>query len=216
MSGGLEVMEAMVMGLLFAAISAKYRGQIRKGLEKLTGIKTVRKGVYRGGLDDQTYEGIILETPLVVLAMAILFYYPFAISLHNFPIYVGFVMVFFFPFVILFFRIRTFSDSNILERTGIGYHPAYCFLLSVFAGGYTTGTGFSMLNFPEDPLGLAYSMIFVGLIAQAIPLFPDYINKLLPFEIRSKFGYKFMVILAVVIFFATWVIHIYLQSLYLY
>lgn len=214
--GGLEVIESVVLVLLFAVVSAKYRGSIRKSLERLTGIKTVRKGVYQGGLEDQTYEGIILETPLVILAMAVFFYYPFAVSLNNFPIYLGFVMIFFFPFIILLLRIRTFSDSSILERTGIGYHPAYCFLLSVFAGGYTTGTGFSMLNFPDkDPSGLAFSMIIVGLIAQTIPLFPDYINKIVPFEIRSKFGYKFMVILAVVIFLATWVIHIYLQSLYL-
>lgn len=209
--GGLGVMEAVVLVLLFAAVSAKYRGRIRKNLEKLTGIKTVRDGVYQGGLDDQTYEGIILETPLVIIAMAVFFYYAFVVSLHNFPIYVGFVMVFFFPFIILLFRIRTFSDSSILERTGLGYHPAYCFLLSVFAGGYTTGTGFSMLNF-SDPMGLVYSMILVGLIAQTIPLFPDYINKLVPFEIRSKFGYKFMVFLAVTIFIVTWIIHIYLQS----
>lgn len=213
--GGFEVMEAVVFVLVFAAVSAKYRGNIRKGLEKLTGIKTVREGVYQGGLDDQTYEGIILETPLVILAMAVFFYYPFVVSLNNFPIYLGFITIFLFPFLILLLRIRIFSDSSILERTGIGYHPAYCFLLSIFAGGFTTGTGFSMLNFPEDPVGLAYSMIIVGLIAQAIPLFPDYINKILPFEIRSKFGYKFMVVLAVVIFFATWLIHIYLQSQYM-
>jgi len=137
------------------------------------------------------------------------------VSLNNFPIYLGFITIFLFPFLILLLRIRIFSDSSILERTGIGYHPAYCFLLSIFAGGFTTGTGFSMLNFPEDPVGLAYSMIIVGLIAQAIPLFPDYINKILPFEIRSKFGYKFMVVLAIVIFFATWLIHIYLQSQYM-
>jgi hypothetical protein len=137
------------------------------------------------------------------------------VSLNNFPIYLGFIMIFLFPFLILLLRIRIFSDSSILERTGIGYHPAYCFLLSIFAGVFTTGTGFSMLNFPEDPVGLAYSMIIVGLIAQAIPLFPDYINKILPFEIRSKFGYKFMVVLAIVIFFATWLIHIYLQSQYM-
>ncbi|NYB27200.1 MAG: hypothetical protein HVN34_07710 [Methanobacteriaceae archaeon] len=213
--GGFEVMEAVVFVLVFAAVSAKYRGNIRKGLEKLTGIKTVREGVYQGGLDDQTYEGIILETPLVILAMAVFFYYPFVVSLNNFPIYLGFITIFLFPFLILLLRIRIFSDSSILERTGIGYHPAYCFLLSIFAGGFTTGTGFSMLNFPEDPVGLAYSMIIVGLIAQAIPLFPDYINKILPFEIRSKFGYKFMVVLAIVIFFATWLIHIYLQSQYM-
>ena len=213
--GGFEVMEAVVFVLVFAAVSAKYRGNIRKGLEKLTGIKTVRKSVYQGGLDDQTYEGIILETPLVILAMAVFFYYPFVVSLNNFPIYLGFITIFLFPFLILLLRIRIFSDSSILERTGIGYHPAYCFLLSIFAGGFTTGTGFSMLNFPEDPVGLAYSMIIVGLIAQAIPLFPDYINKILPFEIRSKFGYKFMVVLAIVIFFATWLIHIYLQSQYM-
>ena len=213
--GGFEVMEAVVFVLVFAAVSAKYRGDIRKSLEKLTGIKTVRESVYQGGLDDQTYEGIILETPLVILAMAVFFYYPFVVSLNNFPIYLGFITIFLFPFLILLLRIRIFSDSSILERTGIGYHPAYCFLLSIFAGGFTTGTGFSMLNFPEDPVGLAYSMIIVGLIAQAIPLFPDYINKILPFEIRSKFGYKFMVVLAIVIFFATWLIHIYLQSQYM-
>lgn len=209
--GGLEVMEAICIGLIFAAASAKYRGSIRKGLERLTGIKTVREGVYQGGLDDQTYEGIILETSLVILMLAAVTYLPIAVSMHNFPGYFGFVMVFFFPFIILLFRIRTFSDSSILERTDLGYHPAYCFLLSVFAGGYTTGTGFSMLNF-SDPVGLAYSMILVGLIAQTIPLFPDYINKLVPFEIRSKFGYKFMVFLAVIIFIVTWIIHIYLQS----
>ncbi|MCC7550498.1 MAG: hypothetical protein KO316_03215 [Methanobacterium sp.] len=214
MSGGLEVMEAVGVLILFAVISAKYRGSLRRGLECLSGIKTVRGGVYQGGLDDQTYEGIILETPFVVLIIALVSYYPIAVSMQNFPGYVGFVMWFFFPFLILLLRIRTFSDSSILEWTGIGYHPAYCFLLSIFAGGYSTGTGFSMLNFPGNPVGLAYSMIMVGLIAQAIPLFPDYINKMVPFEIRSKSGYKFMAILAVILFFTTWFIRIYLQYLF--
>jgi hypothetical protein len=214
MSGGLEVMEAVGVLILFAVISAKYRGSLRRGLECLTGIKTVRGGVYQGGLDDQTYEGIILETPFVVLIIALVSYYPIAVSMQNFPGYVGFVMWFFVPFLILLLKIRTFSDSSILEWTGTGYHPAYFFLLSIFAGGYSTGAGFSMLNFPGNPVDLAYSMIMVGLITQAIPLFPDYINKMVPFEIRSKSGYKFMAILAVILFFTTWFIRIYLQYLF--
>lgn len=197
--------------LLFAAVSAKYRSSLRRKLEQLTGIETVRKGVYHGGLDDQTYEGIILETPFVILIVAVASYYLVAVSLHNFWGYVGFVLIFLFPFIILLLRIRTFSDSSILENTGVGYHPAYCFILSIFGGCFTTLTGFSMLNSPENPLNLAYSLIIIGLIAQAIPLFPDYINKVVPFEIRSKFGYKFMTVLTVVIFVIAGITRFYLQ-----
>jgi hypothetical protein len=204
------VMGSVGFLLLFAVISAKYRGNLRRELERLTGIKTVRNGVYQGGLDDQTYEGIILETPFVVLILALVSYYPIAVSMQNFSGYVGFVMIFLVPLLILLVRIRTFSDSSILDSTGIGYHPAYCFLFSVFGGGFTTVTGFSMLNF-SDPASLAYSMILVGLIAQAIPLFPDYINKIVPFEIRSTSGYKFMAILTVVIFITTGIIRFYFQ-----
>jgi hypothetical protein len=207
---GFVFMGSVGIMLLCALISAKYRGSIRRNLERLTGVKMVREGEYEGGLDDETYEGIILETPIIIVLLAAVMYYPFA---HNFPFYIGFMMNFTYPFLILLLRIRTFNDSSILEETGIGYHPAYCFLLSIAAGGFTTATGFSMLNFPDKgPFELACIVIVLGLIAQSIPLFPDYINKIVPFEIRSRYGYKFMAILAAVLFFVTWIIKIYIQS----
>jgi len=212
MSAFVAVMGSVAILVLFAAFLAKFRSSMRNGLEKLTGIKTVRKGIYNGGLDDQTYEGIILETPVIILAAALVSYYPIVVALQNFSGYIGFVVIFLFPFILELLRIKTFSDSSILEETGIGYHPAFCFLFSIAAGGFMTIRGFSMLNFPDMPLELAYFVIVLGLFAQAIPLFPDYIEKILHRNLRSKIGLRFMGILAVVLFIVTHIIWIVVQS----
>lgn len=212
MNAFVAVMGSVGILVLFAAVLAKFRGNMRKGLERLTGVKTVKDGAYQGGLGDQTYEGMILETPVMILAGAVASYYPVVVVLHNFSGYVGFMVIFLFPFIVELLRIKTFSDSNILEETNIGYHPTYCFLFSLAAGGFITIRGFSMLNFPDMPSDLAYFVIVLGLFAQSIPLFPDYIEKILHRNLRSTAGLRFMGILAVVLFIVTHIIWIAVQS----
>lgn len=183
---------------------AKYRGFVRRKFEDIFGIRTVRNDFYQGGLEDQTYEGIVLETIVFLIPFALFSY--ILLKNVNFMGAIGLIVMSIYPFLLLLIRIRTFSDSSILKETGLGYHPAYCYLISVFSGGYILVAGFASLNF-HFPLTSSFIMIITGFIIQGIPLFPDYINKLVSFEIRSIKWYKFLVFLGIILFFISFIVN---------
>ena len=182
--------------LFCAFLAKKYKGVFRKEIEELTGIKTVHNNVYQGGLNDQTYEGMILELPLGLFIGFILFYIP--ISSLNFWGYLGIIVSFSYPCVLLFLRFKTFSESNILENTGLGYHPAYCFIISLFSGITVLLAGFAGLNFPGHEFN-CYLLILTGLFIQTVLMSPDLINKVVPFEIRTIGGYIFVIVITVIL-----------------
>ena len=69
-----------------------------------------------------------------------------------------------------------------------------------------------MLHFPGIPLELAYIVLGMGLVAMTIPLFPDYLDHVVPVDMRSRAGLRFIGVLAVALFILTHIIWIILQS----
>lgn len=108
----------------------------------------------------------------------------------------------------MFFRPKIFYEK--VKMNFPRYLIYYAFSLA--AGAFMTVRGFSMLNFPDIPSELAVTVIFLGLIGQTIPLFPDYIEKIVPVKLGIKKGIEhlnsaekkkagiFMVILSIVTF----------------
>lgn len=190
------VFGGLFLALLCACVYTKYRGIIRKKTEEITGIKMVRNNVYQGVLDDQTYEGMIIELFNPVSLMAIFLYFP----LKGKGIYWGFVVSWLYPAVMELLRIKTFGERNILPQTGVGYHPVYIYFMAVFAGiGFLLG-GFGILNF-HNPSISSILFILIGIGMQTIFMFPDYINRIVPFEIRSPKGHLFLAVLLIFMIF---------------
>jgi hypothetical protein len=100
-------------------------------------------------------------------------------------------------------RIHTFSDDNILPETETGYAPLGSWVLSMFAS-----TGLYML-FPAfgsgEPLYFFVIVLIIGLSAALVPIFLDYINKLLPYDIRSEKGVKLLIVITFILWLSLWV-----------
>lgn len=198
----ITVMASVGILVIIGIIIAVYIRQIEGKMENLFNVK------FRRPDDDYSYEGMVFWLlPSVLIAMVVLFY-PFAVVRGNFPFYLGAMIGFLYPSLIMLLRLKTFSDTKIKESTGLGYHPGAYLAISLGAGWFMTARGFSMLNFQNIPSELAYITIILGLIAQTIPLFPDYIDKISPTDLRSKTGLLFMGIIAVILFIVTNIIWI--------
>ncbi|OQD59432.1 hypothetical protein MBBAR_3c00880 [Methanobrevibacter arboriphilus JCM 13429 = DSM 1125] len=102
-----------------------------------------------------------------------------------------------------FLRVRTFSDDNILPETGIGYNFKFSYFLSLFAS-----VGFFMV-FPlffgaKDHLYFFVIVFILALAGAVVPVIPDQINKLLPYDIRSEKGQKLLVAITLVLVISLW------------
>jgi hypothetical protein len=202
----ITVMAFVGILVVIGFIIAVYIRRIEGKLERWMDIK------FRRPDDDYSYEGMVLWLlPSILIAMVVLFY-PFAIVRNNLPFYLGAMLGFLYPSLIMLFRLKIFSDASIKEDTDLGYHPGAYLAVSLGAGWFMTARGFSMLNFQNIPSELGYIVIALGLIAQTIPLFPDYLDKIVPFDLRSKAGLRFIGILAVFLFIITHIIWITVQS----
>ena len=98
----------------------------------------------------------------------------------------------------LLFRIKTFSDDNILPETGLGYDPLQCWKLSFLSLAWGLLIGFSGLYFSYIPLYVSLTIISLAILSSMIPIFPDYLNNLLSYDIRSEKGLWFLRKLTVV------------------
>ena len=157
--------------VLFAMLSVKFKleNRIRMKLGRL-GLSPFRQSMIVG----------LLATIIVPL----LFIYLFVIVKHNVPSVLGFWVCMSYPFVLMFFRPEIFAEK--VKMTFPRYLIYYAFSLA--AGAFMTVRGFSMLNFADFPVELAVLVIFLGLIGQTVPLFPDYIEKVSPVKLGIKKG----------------------------
>jgi len=126
------------------------------------------------------------------------------IGYHNLPCYIGFVFIMLYPLVVMILRMETFSNKSIPSHStpvyvgrnmvsgGPGYNPFYYFLFSFAIGGMSTVWGFSMLNFPDISLTQSLTLIILGIIGQTIVLFSDKINRISPFDTRTRKGLYIM------------------------
>lgn len=202
----ITVMAFAGLGVVIALIIAVYIRQIESKMENLFNIK------FRRPDDDYSYEGMVLWLLPSFALIAVVMFYPFAVVRDNLPFYLGAMLGFLYPSLIMLLRLKTFSDTKIKESTGLGYHPGAYLAISLGAGWFMVARGFSMLNFQNIPSELAYITIILGVIAQTIPLFPDYLDKALPVDLRSRTGLLFMGVIAVILFIVTHIIWIMIQS----
>ena len=109
-----------------------------------------------------------------------------------------------FPILVIFLRIRTFSDDSIPVGGGFGFMPLSYWILSWALGFFTVGRGFSGLNFYliDGSVSLEFVVIsiIIGLAVQSVVLFPDKMDRLVPLDLRTKKGFIFMIVLAFILF----------------
>ncbi len=175
------------------------RVSIDKFLEKISPFPYLREnGHYGGTIEDITYEGMVIKFFFISILCSILVFFFSDINIFT---NIGLSISFLLPGCMLLLRIHTFSDDNILSETGMGYNPTHCWILSFLAGAFCLVIGFSGLNFSNIPLYIPIITIAFTLLCFMIPIFPDYINKLLSYDIRSEKGYLTLrIITAVAIF----------------
>ena len=116
----------------------------------------------------------------------------------------GFAFAAVFPICVMFLRIKTFSDRSIPVGGGFGFMPLSYWILSVALGFFTVVRGFSGLNFylSDGSVSLEFVAIsiIIGVVVQSVVLFPDKLNKVVPFDLRTKKGFIFMIVLAFILF----------------
>lgn len=191
-----------------------FQAPTRRKIENIFNITVIKdKGDDRDYMiGDMTYEGQVIENCIIIIPLLILTY--FAVGITNFYLYLGFVFWVGYPIFLMALRYKTFSDSNILEKTGYGYMPNYCLIMSILPGAITLGA-FTMLDdFHYVSKVYPCCLIICGLVSQSIPCFMDYVNKIFPFELRSKGGYVFLTIFSIFVGFLLWFLLIFILNHY--
>jgi hypothetical protein len=122
----------------------------------------------------------------------------------NFWFGLGLGVAVVYPICVMFLRIKTFSDRSIPVGGGFGFMPLSYWILSVALGFFTVVRGFSGLNFylSDGSVSLEFVAIsiIIGVVVQSVVLFPDKLNKVVPFDLRTKKGFIFMIVLAFILF----------------
>ncbi|UTB33096.1 MAG: hypothetical protein NKF70_02135 [Methanobacterium sp. ERen5] len=109
-----------------------------------------------------------------------------------------------FPLILMLHRMETFSDKSRYEYSemkmpiGPGYVPIIYGTISIIIGICITSSTVRMIG--HYPLGVVIISICIALGIQSLFLFPDKINKVLPFDLRTKNGLIFMIILGVILY----------------
>lgn len=213
------------LGLLLGmSYSPLLENKISSKLEKILGIRLKKDKSY--GQGSYTYEGLSWNLLMVLLILDIALYYPIAVEYNNLPSYIGLLFLTIYPPIVMILRRSTFNDKSIpsaqnlvyvgrnLVSGGPGYNPLYYLLFSFAIGGASTIWGFSMLNFPDNPLQEGLSMVIMGLIGQTLILFPDKFNRISPVDTRTRKGLYFMTGVTIAIIICLQILSDVLTSIY--
>ncbi len=141
------------LGVVIALIIAIYIKQIEGKMENLFNIK------FRRPDDDYSYEGMVFWLLPSFALIAVVMFYPFAVVRGNFPFYLGAMIGFLYPSLIILLLLKTFSDTKIKESTGLGYPSAYL-AISLCESWFMTARRFSMLNFQSIPSEIVLGCIY--------------------------------------------------------
>lgn len=165
------------------------RYYVGKFLDNISPFPFLREGgkyKYTNFAEDMTYQGQILWIDFSVFIACISILLSFGLN------WIGWVFALpaLFPALMLLLRIRTFSDDSILPETGIGYDASKAWRLSMI-GSLGLAVVFFVLNV-SDNLILPIITLVLILLGGLIPIFPDYINKYLSYDIRSERGELFL------------------------
>ena len=102
------------------------------------------------------------------------------------------------PFISAFIRTDTFNDSScyIGDEIVFGYHPIY-HILSIIIGLFGFYNVYNLLNINFNSAILLFA---ITVIFQVIFIIPNWINKIVPFEIKRKEGFIIHITIIVVIY----------------
>lgn len=109
-----------------------------------------------------------------------------------------------FPLILMLFRMETFSDKSRYEDFEInepikpGYVPRIYGMISIIIGLCITSSTIRMIG--TQPIGVVIFSVLIALGIQSIFLFPDKINKIVPFDLRTKKGLIFMIVLGIILY----------------
>nr|WP_302579079.1 hypothetical protein [Methanobrevibacter arboriphilus] len=159
-----------------------------KFLDKVFSFPLLREGgsyKYKNFQEEFTYQGQAIYTGFAGVILAISVFFSFGLNWVGWALFSPFFLSF-----IFFLRIGTFNDDNISPETGIGYDVTKSWTLSLI-GSIGLSVIFFVLNI-SDNLILPIIALFLILIAGLIPIFPDYINNFLSYDIRSERGELFL------------------------
>ena len=161
--------------------------------------------------DSITNEGkiLFLSTILIILPIPALF-----ASEFNYFFNLGFYLGFAIPAFVLLCRINVFGDNNVLSETGLGYEPLESWGMSYLSLFWFLTAGFSQLYFTSIPIYMSLVIISLALVFSMIQLFPDYINKILPYEIRSEKGFWTLRIITLVGIGIQWIVRYFLIGIF--
>lgn len=178
----LKVMFYLLLFFIFYLIIWFSRGSIGKFLDKISPLPYLREGSnykFRNAQEEVTSQGMIL-----FLFLNFSVYYLLFLLVFGFD-YFMIIFPVFFPSLMLALRTRIFNDYSVLSETGIGYNPFQSYILS-FLG----SLGFLMLVpaffSSEVHLDLGFIVLILSLISSLVPIFPDYFNRFLPYDIRTE------------------------------
>lgn len=153
---------------------------------------------YKNFQEEFTYQGQAIYAGFAGVILAISVFFSFGLNWVGWALFSPFFLSF-----IFFLRIGTFNDDNILPETGMGYDVTKSWTLSLI-GSIGLSVIFFVLNI-SDSLILPIIALLLILITGLIPLFPDYINKYLSYDIRSEKGQSFLEKITWIFFAISWV-----------
>ncbi|MDP3623046.1 MAG: hypothetical protein Q8R66_03845 [Methanobacteriaceae archaeon] len=201
-TAGLTFIGFGVLGFfVIAIIFIFYEVTIFRRLEEILGIKMKRLDCNH--MACYTYEGRAWLYLIIVSIFMIFWFYPVVISFNNFPAYVGLFFTGIYPLLIMIMRSNIFTDDSIpsarnpvyvgpnLVSGGPGYNSIHYLCFSASIGLASTLWGFSMLNSPDSATA-GIALVFFGLVFQTLVLFPDVINLVSPWDLRTSKGLFFM------------------------
>ncbi|WP_225369149.1 hypothetical protein [Methanobrevibacter arboriphilus] len=144
-------------------------------------------------------EGFIINSFILIVILNLSVLIAFEFSLVSVAVFLPILI----PACLILLRINIFSEDNILPETEIGYFPIFSYILSFIAS-----IGFFMI-FPaftsNEGSFWFYIIVFVlASIGAIVPVIPDQINKLLPYDIRNTKGQKLLVAITLVLVISLW------------
>ncbi|MGL6298994.1 MAG: hypothetical protein ACRC1M_07505 [Methanobacteriaceae archaeon] len=182
----LTIFEILLLGALFWVL---IKIGLWRFLDKILPFSFFREN-YDGSmnLNRVTYQGQAIWLFILMGSFSIIFLF---LDVENPGIRFGMFLSFFLPSLLLLIRIHTFNDSNILPETGFGYDSFNCWKFSCLSTIPGFMFGISGLFFSMIPL---YVLLLIPLacICCLVPIFPDYVNRYLSYDIRSKRGIEFL------------------------
>ena len=177
----------IILAAIFLAINWYGKGVIGKFLDSISPFPYLREGGNYKNYSERTYEGRVLDLFVSTLITYIC-------AMLSFMSYIALLIIlqgYLFPAFLILLRIRTFSDDNVLPESGRSYNPGASYVYSMM-GFILLIVDLAIIYLVNLPLYIIIPVLIFGSLSSLVPIFPDYINRFLPYDIRSEEGDEFL------------------------